>query len=131
MISLTRSLLELLCVTHLFLKNIRSHNSYHGCERCTVKGVWEGRVVFDGEFCELRSEERFNAVDYEDHQNGPCPLVTAGVLCIKNFPIEYMHLVCLGVVKRMLLWLIEGPLLWLIEDSVGFHNYNSNKYQTG
>ena len=41
-----------------FLKNIRSHNSYHGCERCTVKGVWEGRVVFDGEFCELRSEEK-------------------------------------------------------------------------
>ena len=114
-----------------FLKNIRSHNSYHGCECCTVKGVWEGRVVFDGEFCELRSEERFKAVDYEDHQNGPCPLVTAGVLCIKNFPIEYMHLVCLGFVKHMLLWLIEGPLLWLIEDSVGFHNYNSNKYQTG
>ena len=22
-----------------FLKNIRTHNSYHGCERCTVKGV--------------------------------------------------------------------------------------------
>ena len=99
-----------------FLKNIRSHNSHHGCERCTVKGVWEGRVVFDGEFFELRSEERFNAVDYEDHQNGLCPLVIAGVLCIKNFPIEYMHLVCLRVVKRMLLWLNEGPLLWLIED---------------
>ena len=94
-----------------FLKNIRSHNSYHGCERCTVKGVWEGRVVFDGELCELRSEEKFNAIDYEDHQNGPCPFVTAGVLCIKNFLIEYMHLVCLGVVKRMLLWLIEGPRL--------------------
>ena len=73
--------------------------------------MWEGRVVFDGAFCELRSEERFNAVDYEDHQNGPCLLVTAGVLCIKNFPFEYMHLVCLGVVKRMLLWLIEGPRL--------------------
>ena len=27
-----------------------------------------------------------------------------------------MHLVCLRVVKRMLLWLNEGPLLWLIED---------------
>ena len=94
-----------------FLKNIRSHNSYHGCECCTVNGVWEGRVVFDGEFCELRSEEKFNAIDYEDHQNGLCPLVTAGVLCIKNFPIECMHLVCLGVVKRMLLWLIEGPRL--------------------
>ena len=94
-----------------FLKNIRSHNSYHGCERYTIKEVWEGRVVFDGEFCELRSEEMFKAVDYEDHQNGPCPLVTADVLCIKNFSIEFMRLVCLGDVKRMFLWLIEGPLL--------------------
>ena len=29
-----------------FLKCIKSHNACNGCERSTVKGEWEGRVVF-------------------------------------------------------------------------------------
>ena len=30
---------------------------------------------------------------------------------IQNFPLEYMHLVCLGVVKRIISYWVEGPLL--------------------
>ena len=30
-----------------FLKCIKGHNSYDGCERCITHGSWNGRVVFD------------------------------------------------------------------------------------
>ncbi len=28
-----------------FLKCIKNHNSYHSCERCTIRGTYDGRVV--------------------------------------------------------------------------------------
>ncbi|CAC5423105.1 unnamed protein product [Mytilus coruscus] len=30
-----------------FLKCTIAHNGYYGCERCTIKGTWMGRVVFN------------------------------------------------------------------------------------
>lgn len=29
-----------------FLKCTKGHNAYYACERCTIKGRWNGRVVF-------------------------------------------------------------------------------------
>jgi hypothetical protein len=29
-----------------FLKCTKGHNAYYACERCAIKGKWEGRVVF-------------------------------------------------------------------------------------
>ena len=36
-----------------FLKGIKAHNSYFGCERCGVEGTWNGRVVL----CFIQSTE--------------------------------------------------------------------------
>lgn len=33
----------------------------------------------------------------------------AGILCVKQFPLDYMHLVCLGATKRLLTYLWRGP----------------------
>ena len=45
-----------------------------------------------------------NLVDFstpEDHQIEKSPLTLAGIPCIRPFALDYMHLVCLGVVRRM------------------------------
>jgi len=39
------------------------------------------------------------------------PLVGAGILCVKQFPLDYMHLVCLGATKRLLTYLWRGPVI--------------------
>ena len=40
-----------------FLKSIKSHNAYYGCERYLVRGRWEERVVFVDINCSLRRNQ--------------------------------------------------------------------------
>ncbi|KAI2643909.1 Acylphosphatase [Labeo rohita] len=94
-----------------FLKCIKSHNSLHGCERCVaVAQKIEGRVVYLTKGpTEERRDEVFSQAGYSDHQKQISPLVRAGILCVKQFPLDYMHLVCLEAMKRLLTYLWRGP----------------------
>ena len=93
-----------------FLKCIINHTGYNSCERCTVHGSWVGRIVFNSrDKFALRSNDTFVQFGYKEHQKGLSPLVDCGINFIRDFPLDYMHLVCLGVVKRILSFLKEGP----------------------
>uniref|UniRef100_W5MYB2 Transposase domain-containing protein n=1 Tax=Lepisosteus oculatus TaxID=7918 RepID=W5MYB2_LEPOC len=93
-----------------YLKCCKGHNSYFGCERCKIKGSWEGRVVFTGEeACNDRTDEQFKNFEYKEHQQRLSPLAAAGIGCISQFSLDYMHLACLGVGKRILIFLKQGP----------------------
>lgn len=85
-----------------FMKQTVSHNAYHSCERCIGKGTYcERRVCFDEFSSALRSDEKFAEAGYDDtHQIGLSPFV-ALIGCITRFPLDYMHLVCLGVMRRL------------------------------
>lgn len=93
-----------------FLKCTTNHSGYHSCERCTVKGSWNGRVVYnsDARF-PMRNLETFNNIGYQLHQKKASPLVDCGVNCVNGFSLDYMHLVCLGVVKRIINFWRSGP----------------------
>lgn len=92
-----------------FLKCIKGHNGYDCCERCTIKGEYKNRrVVFLGDY-PLRTDRDFSNGLYVNHQVGVSPLLNAGIRCVTGFPLDYMHLVCLGVVKRLLCFLKKGP----------------------
>lgn len=56
----------------------------------------------------LRTDEKFQNFEYNDHQLNRSPLLEIGIKSIKGFPLDYMHLVCLGVVKRILMFLKQG-----------------------
>ena len=45
-----------------------------------------------------RNEERFKQFGYNDHQNTVSPLTEIGIGVFNLFPLDYMHLVCLGAV---------------------------------
>lgn len=93
-----------------FLKCTINHNGYYSCERCTVKGSWSGRVVFNSDDeVDLRTDANFEQMLYTSHQSRKSPLVNIGVPCVKGFTLDYMHLVCLGVVRRFLNFLKKGP----------------------
>lgn len=85
-----------------FLKSIISHNGIDACERCCTKGIWKaGRVCFNDFTAPPRTDQEFSQQRYEDnHQTGISPLSTI-FGCVTGFPLDYMHLVCLGVMKRI------------------------------
>eukprot|EP00111_Clytia_hemisphaerica_P013185 TCONS_00038712-protein len=93
-----------------FLKQTINHTGYYSCERCCIKGSWDGRVVFNSIKEEVaRTDNEFARIAYSKHQKGKTPLIEAGIKCISQFPLDYMHLICLGVVKRILFFLKTGP----------------------
>lgn len=95
-----------------FLKCIKGHTGYYACERCEIKGTWDSNVVIldSKDKCRERTDEKFNLGHYEGtHQRGISPLIQYGISCVKGFPLDYMHLICLGVTRRMLLFLMRGP----------------------
>ena len=57
-----------------------------------------------------RTDESFAQQIDDAHHNGPNPFSPLDFGMVSQFPLDYMHLVCLGVVRRLLnLWL-RGPL---------------------
>ena len=107
------SLKSFICDTpaRSFLKCLIGHNGYFACQRCVVKGIWKSRVTFnDKVLFPQRCDSGFRGDIYEDHQtNISLLLKIEGFCCIKQFLLEYMHLVCLGVTKRMLVFWRQRP----------------------
>jgi len=96
-----------------FLKNIKSFTGYHGCERCIQPGRYYcGRMTFPDSNSNLRTDESFIDMADEDHHlsDVPSPLTQLSVGMVSCFVLDYMHLVCLGVVRRLLLLWVRGPL---------------------
>ena len=96
-----------------FLKCIIGHTGYYSCERCSVKGESKDhRIVFNGD-CSTetaRTKEEFNNFSYKRrHQKALSPFVKIDFNCVNDFPLDYMHCVLLGVVKRILVFISKGP----------------------
>lgn len=59
----------------------------------------------------MRSDELFAINTYKNFQTNFSILNNIpGFLPISNTPLDYMHLVCLGVVKKLILLWVKGPL---------------------
>jgi hypothetical protein len=95
-----------------FVKNIKGHNGYHGCDKCNQEGVFcERRMTFPETKATLRTDASFCAMEDEDHYVGPSPFCElSNVGMISKFPVDYMHLICLGVIRKLLNLWIKGPL---------------------
>ena len=56
----------------------------------------------------LCNNDDFEKLACTDHQIQEIPYIHSGIKCVESFPLDSMHLVCLGVMKRLLLFLKEG-----------------------
>ena len=100
-----------------FIKATAGHCAHHACERCKIIGYSiHRRTIFPIDEAPLRTDEEFNNYrymgshqdhqDHQSHQLNVTPLVRLthhmNFSCIKDVVLDYMHLVLLGVVKRIL-----------------------------
>ena len=99
-----------------FIKKIKYHTGYSSCEKCTTRGEYDGtKVVLPCIDAPLRTNQSFNDMADENHHTGLSPLSTElHFNMITGFPLDPMHLVHLGITRRLLnLWL-KGPLRFRI-----------------
>ncbi len=84
------------------VKCVKQFSGYFGCDKCIQKGEYEGRVIYPECDDELRDNNSFRRQTNLHHHNGVSPFCALPVDMITFFPIDYMHQLCLGVMKRLL-----------------------------
>jgi hypothetical protein len=90
------------------VKCIKQFSGYYGCDKCMQKGEYDGRVIYPECRARLRDNDSFRQHSNEEHHTGVSPFCDLPVDMITFFPIDYMHQVCLGVMKRLLLCWTAG-----------------------
>ena len=84
-------------------------NEYFSCSHCTVKGTFKDIVCFEDFNCSPRTDYSFRNESDKKHHIGRTPLLSLPIDMVHCFPHDFMHLCCLGVTKRLLLYWTEGP----------------------
>jgi len=94
-----------------FIKCVRQHNSYYACERCYLKGKWNRKVIHKARNgTKFHSDYSFKAKTYKKHHLGTSPLTELQVGMISQIPIDPMHCIYLGVMRKLLYYWTQGPL---------------------
>ena len=93
-----------------FALNHRGHMSIRPCSKCTVSGTLNDKhYAFDGINHSPRTDEDYiRRLDQKHHKEGTSPLSSLPMGMVSQVPFEYMHLVCLGVVKKLLSAWVHG-----------------------
>ena len=93
-----------------YVEQIKGHSGYYGCDKCTQKGEWYSKVIFPSTNAPLRTNQAFSQMTDFEHHIGVTPLKTLSIGMVTQFPLDYMHLVRLGVTKRILMFLLKSPV---------------------
>ncbi|KAJ8951700.1 hypothetical protein NQ314_007649 [Rhamnusium bicolor] len=88
-----------------FLLCTKGHNAYFSCTKCKTEGDFVNNVVCFPEYENIRQRsdiEFREQVDEEYHLGETVLTKLPDFDMVRNVPLDYMHLLCLGVMKRLL-----------------------------
>ncbi|CAH8821342.1 unnamed protein product, partial [Trichobilharzia szidati] len=88
------------------VKFIVGHNASAGCDKCTVTGrKVDGRMTFGNGIFPIRTDDSFRQRMQSSHHRGQSAFEDLNIDMVKCFPLDPMHLVYLGVVRKLIsLW---------------------------
>ncbi|CAI6373398.1 unnamed protein product [Macrosiphum euphorbiae] len=106
-----------------FILKIKGHSGFDSCTRCTVEGEYlKNRTCFPYSSTMIkRSHIDYINRNYEEHhvENSISILEELPINIISSFGLDYMHLTCLGIMRKLLhLWVAKGPLNVRLPSSV-------------
>ena len=104
---------------------LKGHTGYDSCSKCLIRGEYatpkismkngkrKGRICFPGigPF-KLKNDDDFARNLYQDFDCDKIPILSSipRFGCISSVPIDYMHLILLGVMKKLITLWLTGPL---------------------
>ncbi|XP_072760814.1 LOW QUALITY PROTEIN: uncharacterized protein [Anoplolepis gracilipes] len=92
-----------------FITFTKGHTGYFSCFKCVQEGARvNNRVIFPEINSTLRTDDSFKNKTQIEHHTGDSILEDLSIGMISQIPLDYMHLVCLGVIKRLLQLWIRG-----------------------
>ncbi|ESO85471.1 hypothetical protein LOTGIDRAFT_107664, partial [Lottia gigantea] len=65
-----------------FVKQVKGHNAYHGCEKCSQNVVWKDKVTFPRTKSGFRNDESFVDLANPDHHSVSCVISPLLHLCM-------------------------------------------------
>lgn len=86
---------------------VTPYNGYNGCRKCCAHGEYHSKVVFPELQSPLRTDASFRGRNCPNHHSGTSLLETLPMDMVKCFPNDPMHLVHLGVVKKIIWQLMD------------------------
>lgn len=90
-----------------FILYTKGHNGSSSCSKCTIVGKYKEKTMcfpYTKTPCNLRSDDDFlQKTDEEYHHEETLLLQIPNVGLVSAVALDYMHLICLGVVKKLLL----------------------------
>lgn len=97
----------------------KSHTAYFGCLKCEVEGEFiKNRVSFPVDsLAQMRSDDSFRKRRNIEHHKTDSILEELSINMIKQFPLEYMHLVCLGTMRKLLQMWVSGDTKSLLNSA--------------
>lgn len=107
-----------------FIKCVTAHNGYFGCDKCIDKGnYFNRRMRFLKLHATLRTNLDFRSKNNNTHHKGESPLEKIKTVdMINSFPLDYMHSVCLGVMRKLLFEWRDGSRIYRL-NAGDFDNY--------
>lgn len=92
-----------------FLKGTKAFNSLSGCDRCnTVAESINHRTVYQNLTFEKRTDETFRQGIHSRHHKTATPLSELKLGLVTQIPLDYLHLVCLGVTRKLFRTWVKG-----------------------
>ena len=93
-----------------FIKFTKGNTGYHGCDFCECRGrYFMNRVTFPDMNSPARTDEAFASMQCSEHHRGQSDLQNLDIGMVTCFPLDYMHSVCLGTMRRVLSLWVKGP----------------------
>ncbi|EFN71874.1 hypothetical protein EAG_07199, partial [Camponotus floridanus] len=95
-----------------FILNIKGHSGYFSCTKCVIEGEYRNRrICFVDIYAAKRTNNDFlNETDDNFHLGCTNLKQIPQLHFIENIPLDYMHLLCLGVMRKCLYMWTTGDL---------------------
>jgi len=100
-----------------FLLKTKGHSGFNSCNRCVQEGDYINNRVcfpFQKDPSTKRTHENYVNKTYDDHHvsNEISNIFQIpNIDIVKIFALDYMHIICLGIVKKLIVfWIYKGPL---------------------
>lgn len=97
---ITIELKKIICdaLATAFVLQTKSHTGYYSCNKYVQKGKYiRCKMTFPKLDAALQNDKDFILQSQQEHHKGYTPLEKIGIGLVSNVPLDYMHLVCLGV----------------------------------